>query len=193
MHILAPLLHENRFKCHACHHSPAPPSSHPPLGKKYFNQATRLSLKQKVPVGLMNKALHMVLQCTLTYAPQVLPQMQSEYKLQAQGGDVDSSDMGGRWEPSSPPQGAGTSAGPQPRLQQVPVFPKRDEQQCQQQAGGHALAALHQRRDEAGQRGHEHQQHGHEGQNHVDELPQQGPGGPPLNTLQLHHLLLLLL
>ena len=91
------------------------------------------------------------------------------------------------------PRPLGSSAGQQPRLHKVPVLPQDEEQQVEQDGGGHPRPRLHQRRDEVGQGGDEDQQHGHERQDDVDELAQQGAGVGVLHPLQLDHLLLLLL
>ena len=97
---------------------------------------------------------------------------------------LESLSCGGRW---------GSSAGQQPRLHEVPLLPQDEQQQGQQDGGGHPGSGLHQRGDEVGQGGDEHQQHGHERKDHVDEFAQQSSGVGVLHSLQLDDLLLLLL
>lgn len=73
-------------------------------------------------------------------------------------------------------EGKRSSAGEQPDLQEVPVLPQGEEEEGQEDSGGHAGAGLHERRNEVGHGGDKDQQHGHQGKDDVDELTQEGTG-----------------
>jgi len=73
------------------------------------------------------------------------------------------------------------------------MLPQDEQQQGQEDGGAHPGPGLHQWGDEVGQGGDKHQQHGHERQDDVDEFAQQSSSVGILHSLQLDHLLLLLL
>lgn len=84
-------------------------------------------------------------------------------------------------------------AGEYPRLQKGPLLPQDEQKQGQQHGGPDPGSSLHQRRYKVGQGGDKDQEHGHEGQDDVDEFPQERSSVGVLHSLQLNHLLLLLL
>lgn len=71
--------------------------------------------------------------------------------------------------------------------------PEEGQEDDQEQRGERAAACFHQGDHAICHRGYKHQEDGHDSQEHVDEFSEESPGGGVLQTLQLHHLLLLLL